>query len=97
MGAFKPLERKYFSFAFSEIVIMCRIPPHRRGAYASSRYVEAGCDGREGCAGRAQAGTDGEVVWSWRPGADAQRNARNAHCRDTGARKPVPEESAYKP
>ena len=41
--------------------------------------------------------TDGEIVWSWRPGADAQRNARNAHCRDTGAREPVPEEITYKP
>ncbi|CCD88831.1 protein of unknown function [Bradyrhizobium sp. ORS 285] len=27
--------------------------------------VEVGCDGRDGCARRAQAGTDGEVVWSW--------------------------------
>src|SRR5690242_14484186 len=38
----------------------------------------------------------GEIVWSWRPGAGVQRNAL-ARCRDTGAIKPVPEESAYKP
>ena len=37
-----------------------------------------------------------EVVWSWRPGAGAQRNARYARCRDTGAIEPVPEESTYK-
>jgi hypothetical protein len=39
---------------------------------------------------------DGEIVWSWPPGAEAQRNAL-ARCRDTGAIQPVPGESAYKP
>ena len=38
---------------------------------------------------------DGEIVWSWHPGADAQRNAL-ARCRDTGAREPVPGEITYK-
>jgi hypothetical protein len=27
--------------------------------------VEVGCDGRDGCARRALAFADGEVVWSW--------------------------------
>jgi hypothetical protein len=31
--------------------------------------VEVGYDGRGGCARRAPAGTDGEIVWSWHPGA----------------------------
>jgi hypothetical protein len=37
---------------------------------------------------------DGEVVWSWPPGAEAvQRRLRVVQ----GARKPVPKESTYKP
>jgi hypothetical protein len=31
---------------FQKSCLYPRIPPHRQGAYASSRYVEAGCDGR---------------------------------------------------
>src|SRR3569832_2963958 len=42
----QPFLPKFFTFAFSEDMICVCIPPHRRGAYASSRYVEAGCDGR---------------------------------------------------
>src|SRR5689334_15020982 len=52
LGVFKPLAQKYFTFVFSEVVLMYRIPPRRRGAYASSRYVEAGCDGRASCGRR---------------------------------------------
>jgi hypothetical protein len=49
--------------------------------------------------------TDGEIVWSWRLGADAPRNAYT-RCADAmmrnivairGQEKPIPEESAYKP
>ncbi len=73
----------------------------QRDVRASSRMSGAGCGGRVGLqrdSNRADEQSDahGEVVWSWRPGAGAQRNAL-ARCRDTGAIKPVPEESAYKP
>ncbi|CCE07406.1 hypothetical protein BRAS3843_210005 [Bradyrhizobium sp. STM 3843] len=37
--------------------------------------------------------TDGEGVWSWRLGADAERNAFT-RCHDTGAIQPIPGESA---
>jgi hypothetical protein len=30
LGVFKPSAQKYFSFVFSEVVLMCRIPPRRR-------------------------------------------------------------------
>jgi hypothetical protein len=39
--------------------------------------------------------TDGEVVGSWHPGADAKRNARKRIVA-TGANKPVPGETSYK-
>jgi hypothetical protein len=34
--------------------------------------VAAGCDGRESRVGRTRVVTDGEVVWSWHPGADVE-------------------------
>jgi hypothetical protein len=37
---------------FQKSCLYPRIPPHRTGAYASSRYVEAGCDGRVSDGGR---------------------------------------------
>jgi hypothetical protein len=43
-----------------------------------------------------QSDAHGEIVWSWHPEADALRNAFHA-LSQTGARQPVPEESAYKP
>jgi len=46
-----------------------RVPPHRRGAYASSRYVEAGCGGREAADPTSSSSADGEVVWFCRPDA----------------------------
>ena len=74
----QPRQRKYFTFAFSEFVFIYRHPASCRGAYASSRYVEAGCDGRDGNARTSGASTsdavsDGQVVWSWHPDADALR------------------------
>jgi len=57
--------KKYCSFVFPENVVVYAYPASCRGTYASSRYVEVGCDGRDGCARRAQSGADGEVVWSW--------------------------------
>lgn len=56
---------KDFDCCFSEIVLISLHPASCRGTYASSRYVEVGCGGRDACARRAQAGADGEVVWSW--------------------------------
>jgi hypothetical protein len=43
-----------------------------------------------------QRDTDGEVVWSWPPGAEAKFAALDERAA-MGARKPVPRESAYKP
>jgi len=41
--------------------------------------------------------THGEIVWSWSPGAEAKSAALLTSAGMTGARTPVPEESAYKP
>jgi hypothetical protein len=61
---------------FQNSCIMPRIPPHPRGRFATVTSVERGprwtyrC-----CSARARTNntdTDGEVVWSWHPGADAK-------------------------
>jgi hypothetical protein len=41
--------------------------------------------------------TDGEVVGSWRSGASAKLAMMLRITRTTGARKPVPGETSYKP
>jgi hypothetical protein len=75
--------------------IFARLRLSKRGASRSSRVLGWRCGGRErvavGFTGSPTNGafTDGEVVWSWHPGADAERNAL-ARCRDTGARKAGP-------
>jgi hypothetical protein len=76
----QPFLPKFFTFAFSEDMICVCIPPHRRGAYASSRYVEAGSGGRDCCARRARA-HGREIVWSWPPGAEAKSAVRRARRR----------------
>src|SRR5713226_10421003 len=48
-------------------------PALERGAYASSRTLSAGCDGRGWYRETSDAGADGEVVWSWHPLAGAKR------------------------
>ena len=97
------LMRKYFTFAFSEIVIVCRHPASSkrgvraivtirgvRGAVgASGRSVFNHADERIRCAR--------EVVWSWSPGAETKVAELGEFSGSTGARKPVPGESAYKP
>src|SRR5438132_12932997 len=40
------------------------VPHSKRGAYASSRTLSAGCDGRGWCRRTSGAGADGKVVWS---------------------------------
>jgi hypothetical protein len=42
IAAFKASAQKYSTCNFLKISNYYRIPPHRRGAYASSRYVECG-------------------------------------------------------
>jgi len=52
------------------------IPPHRRGRIAIVTSVEVGCDGRDDVAVRLRTDerhhADGEVVWSWPPGAEVK-------------------------
>jgi hypothetical protein len=73
------------------------IPPHRRGTYASSRYVE--CGERWTRHGRETNGreVDGEVVWSWSPGAETKFEMLLTSIASDRGNKPVPGESAYKP
>jgi hypothetical protein len=70
------------------------IPPHRRGAYASSRHARRASGGRDPLRETSAIGADDEIVWSWHPGADAKRCEDNRNA--TGAKKPVPEEITYK-
>ncbi|SMX60235.1 hypothetical protein BRAD285_5430 [Bradyrhizobium sp. ORS 285] len=49
---------------FRNHVLLCATRLEQRDERVVT-IVEVGCDGRDGCARRAQAGTDGEVVWSW--------------------------------
>ena len=44
---------RFIYCVFSEIVLISSRPASCRGTYASSRNVEVGCDGRDGCARRA--------------------------------------------
>ena len=52
-----------------------------------------GCGGRGACEDERKAVVDGEVVWSWRPGAGA-KFVRSKLLRDDGGNKPVTGESA---
>ncbi|WP_407156952.1 hypothetical protein [Bradyrhizobium sp. STM 3557] len=67
---------KYFYFFFSEFVIVYPYPASTRGAYRD-RHDTRGGDAvdvkrRSAHAPTNDAFTDGEVVWSWHPGADAK-------------------------
>jgi hypothetical protein len=66
-----PCTKNSLSF-YRKLMFPDVIPPHRTGAYASSRYVE--CGQRWTRHGRETNGreADGEVVWSWSPGAETK-------------------------
>src|SRR6185312_12769155 len=89
---------------FQKIRSDTRIPPRWRGAFRPIVTTrEAGSGGRGWRETTIAPETDGEIVWSWPPGAEAVRRrlVRRA-CVDAshhvvGAIKPVPKESAYKP
>jgi hypothetical protein len=95
--ASRPTAKKNLLSFFQKLWFHPCVPPHKRGVSRPSRTLRWDAVGASGCSmvfhADEQLGAHGEVVWSWRPGAGAQRNAR-ARCRDTGARKPVPGESA---
>jgi hypothetical protein len=89
---------KNIAFAFSENVYSGAIPLRYEGRFAIVTTRGVGCDGlsvlqRAVSRADGQYGQDDEIVWSWHPGADAKL----ATMPMTGARTPVPEESAYKP
>jgi len=68
-------------------------PSHPTRGAARDRHERAvGCGGRGGLRRRARLIADGEVVWSWRPGAGAK--FCESHRGVTVARKPVTGESA---
>jgi hypothetical protein len=49
-----------------------RIPPHRKGRTRVVTNVEAGCDGHDRLRATSATDVDGEVAWSWPPGAEAK-------------------------
>jgi hypothetical protein len=96
-----PSDKHKSLYDFAKSALWCARSVSPEGRIAIVTDVEAECGGcgvSQRSFGSADEwhGADGEVVWSWHPGADAQRNAL-ARCRDTGARKPVPGEITYKP
>jgi hypothetical protein len=48
------------------------VPPRSEGRIAIVTKRGVGCDGRDGVETTSDAGTDGEVVWSWRSDAGAK-------------------------
>jgi hypothetical protein len=88
------LDGKDFSFVFSESVLISRHPASCRGTYASSRYVEVGCDGRDGCARRAQSV---RTAKSCGPGLSTLRSSSRQLLDGTrerwGQESPIPRES----
>ena len=68
-----------------------RVSPDKRGV--AQRHERAvGCGGRGACEDERKAVADGEVVWSWRPGAGAKFCGRSIR-RVTVAKEPVTGES----
>jgi len=72
---------------------LCAIPPHRRGTYASSRYVECGERWPRGVAALCQRvrtndrRADGQAVWSWRPDAGVKFAMMCSHRADDGGKR----------
>ena len=65
------------SFVFSEIMLSSCIPPHaegrtRRHDTLRRGAVDASMPSRAVCARTNGGGADGEVVWSWPPGAEVK-------------------------
>ncbi len=87
-----PAHQEKFFLLFFRNHVLLRVTRLEQRDERVVTIVEVGCDGRGGCAGRAQAGTDGEVVWSWPLEAEVCARAK-ARCREMGARTPIPRES----
>jgi hypothetical protein len=90
-GLSSPRAKNIFVSFFRKLCFSTDIPPHRRGAYASSRYVEAGSGGRDRSARRARVNANAK---SCGPGLPVLRPSLRiaTSSQVTGARKPVPEE-----
>jgi hypothetical protein len=74
-------------------------PPHQRGVSRSSRTWRRDAVGASDCSvgsscADERPGAHGQAVWSWHPGADAKSATFLTSVAATGARKPVPGESA---
>jgi hypothetical protein len=79
----KALRKKYSTFFFSEIMVVSAHPASpKRGVSRSSRAWRRDAVGASGCGviyhADERSGAHGEIVWSWRPGADAERIAHRA-------------------
>jgi hypothetical protein len=89
-----PLIKIFLFFRNENQCYMTAIPSHPEGRRPSSPTL-----GRDAVDAKyrktSDADADGEVVWSWRPGAGAKCAAKEPQT--TGARKPIPGESSYKP
>jgi hypothetical protein len=52
------LRKNIYIYFFQNSCFLLRIPPHRRGAYASSRHARRGCGGRDQLRETSAAGAD---------------------------------------
>ncbi|MET0220433.1 MAG: hypothetical protein ABW213_07245 [Tardiphaga sp.] len=100
MHVVKSSFEKYSSFELSESVLCYRYPASSRGALrAIVTTREAGMRWprrHQALFARRLMDADGEIVWSWPPGAEVGA-ARLRVVAETGAIKPVPGEITYKP
>jgi len=80
-------QKKAISF-FQKLCLYHPRPASARGAYRDRHDTRGGMRWTWLCRQTTGTDMDGQVVWSWHPDADAQRNARKLRCRDTVANKP---------
>jgi hypothetical protein len=63
---------KFLCFFFSEIMFLYAHPASSKRGVRVVTNVEAGCDGHDRLRVTSATDVDGEVVWSWPPGAEAK-------------------------
>src|SRR5262249_49227184 len=80
-GCFKCRREKYSASVFQKCMIVCGRPGPRRGTYASSRTLGAGCDGRFGRVRRTQ---PGRTAKSCGPDSPTLESSSAMHSQDDG-------------
>ena len=93
-----PIPRIFLDITPKSVVVSAH-PASLRGAYRDRQDMRGGDAVAAGLLALLRddwRAVDGEIVWSWPPGAEVKPAALTS-ARVTGAREPVPGESTYKP